>query len=217
MTTRNDFLSAKANVTIQGDKAIIDKPIILFRGDRNIKIKFTILENPFSEAVFITRTTNVIEEKKASYGRLVIQRGNGLDPLVTDIAPTEEGVIILTVKKEMINDSIELGAYNFHLVLYNETKTSQATLPVVENGILIKEPIKFLNGELVEETPIVRGEELPAFDSNGNYIKNNWYNEAPMDSGKLNKIENAIYKNSSQIKEITSFKNENLENSLGGI
>ena len=168
------MLSRKANITIHGETAIIDKPVVVYRGDRNIKVKFTITETPYSSTGFFgVSKTNVIEENNISYGRLVIKRENGLKPLATDIAATEEGAIILTIKKEMIDEIEELGAYDFHLVLYNENKSSKATLPAVEGGIIIKEPIEVINETVIGGATVEKGEDLPAFDSSGNYIKNN--------------------------------------------
>lgn len=198
----NEMLSRKANITIQGETATIDKPVVLYRGDRNIKVKFTIMENPYSSTGFFrVSKMNVIEENNISYGRLVIKRENGLKPLATDIAATEEGAIILTIKKEMIDEIAELGAYDFHLVLYNENKSSKATLPAVEGGIIVKEPIEVINETTIGGATVEKGEELPVFDSSGNYIKSNWEEGTLIDSGKMNKIEKAIYKNNSQIKE----------------
>ena len=41
----------------------------------------------------------------------------------------------------MIDELSELGSYTFQIRLYNEDQTSRGTLPPVENGIIIVEPL----------------------------------------------------------------------------
>ena len=76
-------------ITISGDKASMDKQIVLYRGDREVEVQFEIVY----EAIKY-RTTNAIESINASFGQLVIQNKSAEIPTVTNVSPTNEGVII---------------------------------------------------------------------------------------------------------------------------
>ena len=41
----------------------------------------------------------------------------------------------------MTDEEIELGSYTYQIRLFDDPKTSRVTLPPIENGIEIKQPI----------------------------------------------------------------------------
>lgn len=55
-------------ITIRKAQSIIDEPIIVYRGDYEIKIKFTIMNSKFK----FMSGTNLIESENAAYGQLGI-------------------------------------------------------------------------------------------------------------------------------------------------
>ena len=130
------MIFTKRKITITGDKASMDKQIVLYRGDREVEVQFEIVYETIKY-----RKTNAIEDVNASFGQLVIQNDSVAIPTVTDVSPTSEGVVVFKFTKEMIDEITELGTYDFQIRLYDEEKTSRVTMPEVVGGITIKEPL----------------------------------------------------------------------------
>ena len=118
----------------------INEPIILYRGDREVEIRFTLKEEvPF---MFNKETgSNIIENSEADYGQLVIKTPNDLPAIFSEVAPTSEGKIVFTITAEMIDEIDEVGHYTFQIRLFDKSMNSRVTLPEVNDGIEIREPI----------------------------------------------------------------------------
>lgn len=132
------MIYATATVTIKNHQATIDKKIILYRGDKNVEIQFEIKEGMYRQ--YKMDGANTIENLGASYGQLVISKPD-YTFAISDITETKDGKIIFTIPQEMIDEASELGPYTFQIRLYDESQTSRVTLPPVEGGIVIEEPI----------------------------------------------------------------------------
>ena len=127
-----------AKVTVKNYQATIDKPIVLYRGDRNVEIQFEILESVYRQ--YRVEGTNVILNLNASYGQLVVQKPDHAH-ILSDIVPTKDGKVIFTIPGQLIDETVEVGQYTFQIRLYNDDQTSRVTLPPVVGGIDIVEPI----------------------------------------------------------------------------
>ena len=127
-----------AKVTVKNYQATIDKPIVLYRGDRNVEIQFEILESVYRQ--YRVEGTNVILNLNASYGQLVVQKPDHAH-ILSDITPTKDGKVIFTIPVELIDETVEVGQYTFQIRLYNDDQTSRVSLPPVVGGIDIVEPI----------------------------------------------------------------------------
>ena len=117
-------------VVIENSTAYIEEPIYLYKGDKNIEIRFAIQNNPF-------KYKNSLEY---NYGQLIIKR-NGAPNIFSEVTKLNSGRIIFTITGEMIDELEEVGDYTFQIRLFNEDQTSRGTLPPVEAGILIREPL----------------------------------------------------------------------------
>ena len=118
----------------------ISEPIILYRGDREVEIRFTLKE----EAPFMFNKeaeSNIIENSEAAYGQLIIKTPNDLPAIFSEVAPTNEGKIVFKITGEMIDEITEVGNYSFQIRLFDESINSRVTLPEVNGGIEIREPI----------------------------------------------------------------------------
>ena len=191
------MIFTERKVTVNNDTATIDKNIVLFRGDREVEIRFTVMY----EGVKYRKNSgeNVIEDVNATYGQMVIQNDATETPVVSLVTPTEDGTIIFKFTKEMIDEIPELGTYDFQIRLFDDTQTSRITTPIVNDGILIKEPLSMEEpgsnevGVATVNTAIAStSEPLDVFDENGNYIETEWKNGDIITDGKLNKIEQGI-------------------------
>ena len=117
-------------VTIHNSEASIDQTIYLYKGDSNIEVRFAIENNPF-------KYKNTLSY---NYGQLIIKR-NTAPNIFSPITKLNNGRIILTITGDMIDELEELGEYTFQIRLFNEDMTSRGTLPPVNAGIVISEPL----------------------------------------------------------------------------
>ena len=124
-------------ITIRDNKSTIDSNVILYRGDKDVEIRFTIVESPFK----YRSSVNLIETTDASWGQLVILNSTTSNVVISDIAPTDEGRVVLKITGEMMDEVSEVGDYTFQIRLYDEEKTSRITTPEIVGGITIKEPL----------------------------------------------------------------------------
>ena len=127
-------------VKVKRGVSSINTPIILYRGDREVEIRFILKEEaPF---MFNKETgSNIIEVSEAAYGQLVIKTPNDLPAIFSEVVPTSEGKIVFKITGEMIDEIAEVGNYSFQIRLFNESMNSRVTLPEVNGGIEIREPI----------------------------------------------------------------------------
>ena len=130
------MIYCESTITTQNGVSTIDSPILLYRGDREIEVVFTIIQNKFKFA----SGDNLILRFDAHYGQLVIDRPDD-EFIVSDISRCEEGKIKFTITKEMIDELVEVGYYSIQIRLFNEDKSSRITLPLVENALEVKEPM----------------------------------------------------------------------------
>ena len=127
-------------VIVQKGTSSINDTIVLYRGDKNVEIRFTLSEgSPFRYGS--GASPNIIEKTEAAYGQLVIKTPNDVPAIFSEVAPTNEGKIVFKITGEMIDEIDEVGNYSFQIRLFDENKNSRVTLPEVDNGIEIREPI----------------------------------------------------------------------------
>ena len=117
-------------IKIKKGEASIDEPVCLYKGDKNIEIRFLIENNPFKYKNDLT----------VNYGQLIIKRENAPD-IFSEPTKLNSGRVIFLITGDMINDLNELGSYTFQIRILNEDLTSRGTLPPVFAGISIKEPL----------------------------------------------------------------------------
>ena len=159
-------------VTVQKGTGSINDIIVLYRGDKEVEIRFTLNEgSPFK---FSNRTSsNIIEKTEAAYGQLVITAPNNLPAIFSEVAPTNEGKIVFKITGEMIDEIDEVGNYSFQIRLFDENKNSRVTLPEVDNGIEIREPIASEDtpstARLIYDAPtksLTASDDLISYDEN---------------------------------------------------
>ena len=212
------MIFTERTITVVNDSATINKPLILYRGDKNIELKITIAESQFKFRN--TDASNVIETTDASYAQLVINTPYN-SPIFSDVAVTKNGAVIFVITEAMIDEIREVGAYEIQIRLLDDNKQSRASIPPVSNAIEIREPIAIEDGSAVDSNAVnvakvnraltTTSAPLEAFDSQGNYIKKTWGDGDPITDAALNKMEagidgvnKKIANNSSQIKDIAN-------------
>ena len=124
-------------VIVQKGTSSINDTIVLYRGDKDVEIRFTLNEgSPFRFGS--GASPNIIEKTEAAYGQLVIKTPNNLPAIFSEVGPTKEGKIVFKITGEMIDESAEVGNYSFQIRLFDESKNSRITLPEVNGGIEIR-------------------------------------------------------------------------------
>lgn len=187
-------------IEIKKNNAKIEEPIILYKGDRNIEIQFTIENNPFKYRSGVDLT----------YGQLVIKRPEA-DPIFSDVAKLSNSKVLFVVSGDMIDDLTELGNYDFQIRLINSDKTSRGTLPPVFAGIIIKAPVceeEGVNYSVAGYAKAATGETLDVFDENGDYIKTTWISGDIITDSRLNKIEDALYEINNDEVDLSGYATE---------
>lgn len=224
------MIFTERTITVVNDSATINKPLILYRGDKNIELKITIAESQFKFRN--TDASNVIETTDASYAQLVINTPYN-SPIFSDVAVTKNGAVIFVITEAMIDEIREVGAYEIQIRLLDDNKQSRASIPPVSNAIEIREPIAIEDGSAVDSNAVnvakvnraltTTSAPLEAFDSQGNYIKKTWGDGDPITDAALNKMEAGIdgvnkkvANNSSQIKDIEN-RIDNISTTGGGL
>ena len=185
-------------ITIRNGKSSINEPVILYRGDYEVSIKFTIMESKFR----FKSGVNLVDSEKASHGQLAILAPYGGN-VFSEIVKCEDGTVTFTLTKEMIDQLEEVGLYSFQIRLFDYYRESRVSIPPVEFGIEVREPVASedhdnkVNNAIVGYSiaKVVDGlnEYVPdTFDSNGQYNKTDWETGDRITEGKLNKIEDAL-------------------------
>lgn len=210
------MIFTESTIKISNNVSKMDSTIVLYRGDKNVEIRFTILQSPFKYSN--TVATNVIESTNASYGQLVIKTPNDKPPIFSEVSATKEGTVLFTITKEMIDEIEELGVYTFQIRLMDENKQSRVTIPPVENGIEIKEPIAIEDDNTTNVVGLAKANyavvtssdvDTPSFDDNGKYNKTNWNDGDIITSASLNKIEDGIYTTNENVTATKKYVDDN--------
>ena len=200
------MIHANRVVTVGEQESIIDRPIILYRGDREVEIEFELVGNEFT----FSEEGNLIKSVNASHGQLVLNTPSG-EHMFSELAECHEGKVVFVVTKEMIDEFIEMGFYSFQIRLYDSVEMkSRVTIPPVLSGFDIRNPIAAEDETNVVDQGIVdyarifkdqSDEELPTFDWTGAYNKTEWAHHDVITENKMNKIEDALYSINANIKE----------------
>ena len=192
------MIFTEKKITINNNECKIDSPVVLYRGDYNVEVRFTIVSSPYKYSN--KQETNVIEQTEASYGQLVIKTPGDKAPIFSEITATKRGAITFTITAEMIDEVDEIGDYTFQIRLLDENKESRATIPEVKNGIEIREPIASEDVSTTNEVGVATvgyavttaGTTEDTFDNQGNYNKTTWATGDRITAQKLNKMETGI-------------------------
>ena len=187
-------------ITVRKGESRIDEPIVVYRGDYELEVRFTILNSRFK----FMSGTNMIESEKASYGQLAILTPYGGN-IFSDIVRCNDGSVTFVLTADMLNQIEEVGLYSFQIRLMDYNKESRVSIPPIEFGIEVREPIASEDHDNSVNNAIVgysiakvvdpKEEKVgDTFDKSGNYNKTKWETGDRISEGKLNKIEDAIDK-----------------------
>ena len=199
------MIFATVNLTIKEDESVCDENITLYRGDRNVQVRFVLVNNIFK----------VVNQ---TYAQMIIIRPSK-ESLFTQTERIANDTVVLTITEEMIDELKEVGSYTFQIRLYDDTMTSRITLPPCNAGLYVGEPIAIEGDTRINDARInfaavkYSDETLDTFDEEGNYNITEWLSGDIISDVKMNKIENALY---SINEKVNSSNDTNEEIDLSG-
>lgn len=191
----------KCIMTINKNTATLDEDIYLFRLDKNIELHFSIVNNKYKFDK--SDLNNIIAQTNAAYFQIRLYRSDEIKYTFA-IQPTQDGVAVLTITDDLINDPIEVGEYDFQISLLDADKTSMISMPIVTKQLHVCEPLvdnqAIMGRAVLGLSSLASGEIKNAFDSEGNYIRE-IHNDGDILSAQLiNKFEEALDSNTKAIK-----------------
>ena len=196
------MIYSNITLTVTAGVSRTNERIILYRGDREVEVIFEILQSAFKFA----KGENVIENTKAAFGQLIIDRPDK-DFIFSEMTECEDGKVKFVITGEMIDDLGEVGLYGIQIRLYDEAKTSRITLPPVMDAIEVREPISeeptTIDEAIIDYSMVARGGIVEdPFDDSDSYNKTNWVSGDKITAVKMNKLENAMYEVNEKVEGI---------------
>lgn len=194
------MIFTERQITVHKGKSSINEPVILYRGDYEVSIKFTIMKSEFK----FKNGINLAVSEKATHGQLAILAPYGGN-IFSEMVKCEDGAVTFTLTKEMMDQLEEVGLYSFQIRLFDYYRESRVSIPPVEFGIEVREPVASEDHDNTVSEAIVGysiakvvdglNEDVgDTFDVNGNYNKTDWETGDRISEEKLNKIEDALDK-----------------------
>lgn len=201
-------------VSVNENRAKLNKDIFLFRGNRNIHYYFSIKGARFA----FEKEGDLIENANAIYAAVTVIKPNGVE-VANAIAPVEDGLIHLKVTEDLIDEEVEVGDFDLVFDLFDDNEGA-VTIPKIKGQFHVQErPCTTSIGTLSGNVNVVNqavvdlaiatqeNEQLIVVDDDGKYVKTTWVKGDKISIERLNKIEEGIEKNSTQYKDIANLKN----------
>ena len=192
------MIFTERTITVRKGTSTINESIILYRGDFQVGLKFTILDSKYK----FLNGANLIESEKATNAQLAVLKPKG-DNIFSEVVKCSEGSVTFTMTKEMIDELEEVGKYSFQIRLFDANKESRVSIPPVEFGMEVREPVasedhnnevnKALTGYSIAKVTSIEDETIgDTFNTLGSYNKTNWKSGDRITEKRLNKIEEAL-------------------------
>lgn len=193
-------------ITVNGNKASMDKNIYLYRKNKNVDYYFEIKNACFK----FEDEINYIISYNAKYARFRVIKPDGTK-FFTEKREIENGYAKFSVTEDLIDERAEVGTYVFQIDLYDGSN-GFITIPPIYNQFHVLEPlfdedesgagqvdISSVDVAYIGDTL----EKVTIFDENGVYVKTFWKPKEIISSVRMNKIEEGIYSLSQKVADLT--------------
>ena len=200
-------------VTVTGNTAKLDKDIYLFRGNKNVHYYFAVKNASFN----FKGSTDLIEKTNAINAAVTVIKPNGVE-VANAIAEVENGKIHLKVTEDLIDEEVEVGDFDLVFDLFDDTDGA-VTIPKVQGQFhVLERPCTTPISELVVTTNTTNevdlaianyaiatyAEPVTSTNADGTFAKKTWVAKEKITTAELNRMEEGIYNNSSQCKDIAN-------------
>jgi hypothetical protein len=179
------MLYAKVNLAVKQDRTFSNRKIMLYRGDSNVDIEFT-----------LTSSDYVLSECK--YIQAVLTRPYA-PSIFSEVFELKENTFVLTITCDMIDELTELETYSMQLIMFDEEQEDKVTLPPCYDIFDVKKPLATeaarINWAAINYDAVaIDDNETGVGDIfNGNeYNPTNWRDGDVISDIRMNKIEEAL-------------------------
>ena len=174
-------------ISILADKeiSICNKPIILYRGDCNVELQFE-----------FRQFNDIVNDIGAAYAQVLIHMPDGDIINITKVSPITDGKVIATIIAQYIDETLEIGDYDFQIRLFDSEMVARLTIPPVLKGLRVREPIvsdSNVDVTRVDEAYLLAVAEPEETFIEDSYNKTTWELGDIITSPRMNKIEDGIY------------------------
>lgn len=197
-------------ITVNGNTAKLNKDIHLFRENKNVNYYFAIKNASFN----FKGSTDLIEKTNAINAAVTVIKPNGVE-VANAIAPVENGKIHLKVTEDLIDEEVEVGDFDLVFDLFDDVDGA-VTIPKVAGQFHVLErpcttPISELvatnttnevDQALTDYAIVTYAEPVASTNEDGTFAKKTWVPKEKITTAELNRIEEGIFKNNSQYKDI---------------
>lgn len=183
------MLYARVVLWVKKDEIISDSKVILYRGDRNVDIEFTLKSVDY-----------VLTE--SAFAQLILTRPYATS-VFSEIFKIGNNKVTIRITGDMIDELNEKESYAIQIRLFDSERVARATLPPCYDVIYVREPIAVerTDGDealvnLAKVNYALTGrnsERIGDIFTDGIYNKTIWYDGDLITDGRLNKVEDALY------------------------
>lgn len=183
------MLYAKVVLWVKEEEVISDSKVILYRGDKNVDIEFTLKSVDY-----------VLTE--SAFAQLILTRPYATS-VFSEIFKIGDNKVIVRITGDMIDELNEKESYTIQIRLFDSERVARATLPPCYDVIHVKEPIavertdgneSLVNLAKVNYSLTAGGNgRIEDIFVDGLYDKTIWFDGDPITDDRLNKIEDALY------------------------
>ena len=183
------MLYAKVVLWVKQDETLSDSKVILYRGDMNVDIEFTLKSVDY-----------VLTE--SAFAQLILTRPYATS-VFSEIFKIGNNKVTVRITGDMIDELNEKESYAIQIRLFDSERVARATLPPCYDVIYVREPIAVERTD--EDESLVNlakvnyaltgrnSERIGDVFTDGVYNKTIWYDGDLITDGRLNKVEDALY------------------------
>ena len=183
------MLYARVVLWVKKDEVISDSNVILYRGDKNVDIEFTLKSVDY-----------VLTE--SAFAQLILTRPYATS-VFSEIFKIGDNKVIVRITGDMIDELNEKESYAIQIRLFDSERVARVTLPPCYDVICVREPIAVeqTDGDealvnLAKVNYALTGrnsEQIGDVFTDGVYNKTIWYDGDLITDGRLNKVEDALH------------------------
>lgn len=183
------MLYARVVLWVKKDEVISDSKVILYRGDKNVDIEFTLKSVDY-----------VLTE--SAFAQLILTRPYATS-VFSEIFKIGNNKVIVRITGDMIDELNEKESYAIQIRLFDSERVARVTLPPCYDVICVREPIAVeqTDGDealvnLAKVNYALTGrnsEQIGDVFTDGVYNKTIWYDGDLITDGRLNKVEDALH------------------------
>lgn len=183
------MLYARVVLWVKKDEIISDNKVILYRGDKNVDIEFTLKSVDY-----------VLTE--SAFAQLILTRPYATS-VFSEIFKIGNNKVTIRITGDMIDELNEKESYAIQIRLFDSERVARATLPPCYDVIYVREPIAVERTDddealvnLAKVNYALTGrnnEQIGDIFTDGAYNKTIWYDGDLITDGRLNKVEDALY------------------------